>query len=118
MEDIYIGKRKNRISGYFGKLIRAAIVIAVFVLFFVGIYAISRGNTERQLESLEKAINRDVVQCYSLEGIYPPSLEYLEEHYGLVYDRNLFFVDYRPIAANIYPDITILRLDENAGEQP
>ena len=61
-----------------------------------------------QQESLEKAIARDIVQCYAIEGQYPPTLQYMEEHYGLTYDKDTFFVDYQPIAANLYPDYTVI----------
>ncbi len=67
-------------------------------------------NIERQEESLRLALERDIVQCYALEGSYPPDLAYIEEHYGLTYDHRTFFVDYRPIGDNLYPDVTILRL--------
>ena len=36
----------------------------------------------------------------------------MEEHYGLSYDKDLFFVDYQPVAANIRPDYFVLLLKE------
>ena len=68
----------------------------------------SEGTRKRQKESLENAVMRDVTYCYTVEGAYPESLEYLEEHYGLTYDEDLFFVDYRISGANIFPDITVI----------
>ena len=50
------------------------------------------------------------MQCYAIEGRYPPSLEYMEEHYGLVYDKDIFFVDYQPIGSNLYPDVTVISI--------
>ncbi len=117
MSEIILGKRKKRIQNYLGSFFRILLVIAFILIFWFGIDRISRGNIARQKQSLYDAIARDIVQCYSLEGIYPPSLKYLEEHYGLVYDNDLFFIDYRPIASNIYPDVTILCLDYDAEEQ-
>ena len=43
-----------------------------------------------------------------MEGAYPESLEYLKENYGLIYDEDLFFVDYKVEGSNILPDITII----------
>lgn len=83
--------------------------IILFVLFIKGISSVSDTTYEKQEESLHTAIERSVVQCYAVEGTYPPSLAYLEEHYGLTYDHNLFFIDYQVYGSNIYPDITILR---------
>ena len=81
---------------------------SILFLFYLGIEYSGRNSIEKQQESLNNAISRDIVQCYSLEGMYPPSLEYLEEHYGLTYDKDTFFVDYQPIAANLYPDYTVI----------
>ena len=40
-------------------------------------------------------------------------LEYLKEHYGLIYNEDLFFVDYRLQGANIFPDVTIIPRGES-----
>lgn len=80
----------------------------VLILFLLGITSINQTTLDKQQESLENAINRNIIHCYAVEGFYPPSLQYMEENYGLTYDKDLFFVDYRPIGANIRPDVTIL----------
>ena len=113
MEEIYVGKRQNSIVSILGKLVKILIIFAILFIFFLGIDEISSGNIERQQASLQEAVDRDIVQCYSLEGIYPPSLEYMEEHYGLIYDKKLFFIDYRPVASNIYPEVTIIQIGDN-----
>lgn len=43
-----------------------------------------------------------------LRGAYPESLRYLEEHYGLIYDEDRFFIDYQILGSNIMPDVTII----------
>lgn len=83
--------------------------IVLFVLFMRGVSSVSDTTFEKQEESLHTAIEHSVVQCYAVEGTYPPSLSYIEEHYGLIYDHDLFFIDYQAYGANIFPDITILR---------
>lgn len=83
--------------------------LVLFLLFMQGISSVSDTTLQKQEESLHTAIDRSVVQCYAVEGTYPPSLSYLEEHYGLTYDHDLFFVDYQAYGSNIFPDITILR---------
>lgn len=80
----------------------------VILIFILGINSISETTVTKQKESLETAINRNIIHCYAVEGFYPPSLEYMEENYGLTYDKDLFFVDYQPIGSNIRPDVTIL----------
>ena len=91
------------------KLISIAIFLCIAVVFIVAVDRLGKGQIEKQQESLESAIARDIVQCYAIEGQYPPTLEYMEDHYGLIYDKDTFFVDYQPIAANLYPDYTVIR---------
>ncbi len=57
---------------------------------------------------MDNALTRGVTYCYTVEGSYPESLEYLKENYGLIYDEDLFFVDYKVEGSNILPDITII----------
>jgi len=83
--------------------------LLLFIFFIQGVSSVSNTTYEKQEESLQTAIERSVVQCYAVEGTYPPSLSYLEKHYGLTYDHDLFFVDYQVYGSNIFPDITILR---------
>lgn len=67
----------------------------------------ARADSETQ-ELTARSIRRAAVQCYALEGVYPPSLRDLEERYGVAVDHNRFFVDYQYVAANLMPDITVL----------
>ena len=70
------------------------------------------GRTEDgELYIREHAIRRASVQCYAIEGRYPPSVEYLEEHYGIVVDSDKYAVFYDGFASNLMPDITVIPLD-------
>ncbi len=100
--------RKFALSDRSYRVLSVVIFLMIAVLFVLAVEYSGRSTIEKQQESLESAIARDIVQCYSLEGMYPPSLEYMEDHYGLTYDKNTFFVDYQPIAANLYPDYTVI----------
>lgn len=86
--------------------------LGIFVLFTAGIDAFSAGTQKRQRETLERALNRSITYCYATEGVYPESLEVLKQRYGLTYDENQFYVDYKIVGANIYPDVTILEKGE------
>ena len=90
--------------------IRLAYLICplILVAFWIGLSSIDETTVSRQKDSLETALNRDIIHCYAVEGFYPPSLSYIEEHYGLTYNKDLFFVDYQPIGSNMRPDVTIL----------
>ena len=86
----------------------------VLIVFLLGVNSLKDSTLEKQQESLETAIMRDIAHCYAVEGYYPPSLDYIEEHYGLTYNKKLFFVDYQPIGSNIRPNVTILLRKENS----
>ena len=104
----YTGQRKSRIPHIPAALIYLLVWVLILGIFLFGIRSFSGYTGEKQRESLEHALQRGIASCYAIEGIYPPDLEYLEEHYGLNYDKELFFVDYHPVASNLYPDFTIL----------
>ena len=95
-------------SDNFYRVISVVIFVLIAVFFIQAVEYSGRSSIEKEQESLENAISKDIVQCYALEGMYPPSLSYMEDHYGLTYDKNVFFVDYQPIAANLYPDYTVI----------
>ncbi len=93
------------------QLFSITLVLGFLIFFFSGIHTVSTTTKEEQIQSLESAIHRSMVHCYSIEGTYPPSLEYLEQHYGLIYDKKNFYVDYMPIGSNILPDVTVIALE-------
>ncbi|GFH96438.1 hypothetical protein IMSAGC003_02994 [Lachnospiraceae bacterium] len=84
--------------------------VLILLLFLGGVQSVSDTTAAKQLESLETALSRSIAQCYSVEGMYPPSLKYLEEHYGLTYDRGRFLIDYQSVGANLMPEVTILSI--------
>ena len=83
-------------------------VAGIILCFLTGLADISSAHSQEDKQQLEDALHRAAVSCYSIEGFYPPDLAYLEEHYGLVYDEELFFIDYQPIGSNIAPEVTVL----------
>ena len=57
---------------------------------------------------LEESLRRSAAACYAAEGVYPPNLAYLQEHYGLQIDEERYTVYYDVFASNLMPDITVL----------
>ena len=107
MAALYEKKKKTSLTTYF------PILFLVLVLLFFAMFAdsFSQSNLEHEKEFLENALNRTITQCYALEGTYPYDLSYLEEHYGLTYNKEHFFIDYRYIGGNLRPDVTIIERD-------
>lgn len=92
----------------------AAFFCAVIILFLFAASLVSKRTNVQELQTLEQAVSRGIVHCYSIEGFYPESLQYLKDHYGLYYDEERFFVDYQIQGSNIMPDVTII--DRRAGQ--
>ena len=84
----------------------------VIVLFQMGLSLVTQKESSHERTILEQAISRDLIRCYALEGSYPQSLEYLVENYGLTYDSDRFFIDYRSLGSNLRPDVTIIDREE------
>lgn len=91
------------------KIFSLIFFVILMLVFLIAVRSVSSDSLDRQQESLETALQRDISHCYAVEGTYPPSLDYMKEHYGLTYDEELFFVDYSPIGSNLRPDVTIIR---------
>ena len=62
---------------------------------------------KRQEESTKNAVLKGAVQCYAVEGRYPESLSYLEQHYGVSYDKDKFIVSYEITGSNRMPQVTV-----------
>ncbi len=88
-------------------VLSCAAVLAVLLWFLTAVGNLSRGNRQEGREQLETALRRSAVACYAAEGIYPPTLEYLTEHYGVQIGEE-YIVFYEIFASNLMPDITVL----------
>lgn len=99
------------------KLLRSILpAVLVLVLLPLALAAAAGGlggRADREgLTLAQDAIRQAAIQCYALEGMYPPSLEYLKETYGVQVDEERYFVDYRYVASNLMPDIMVLAKSE------
>ncbi|MCI9148047.1 MAG: hypothetical protein HFG73_07255 [Hungatella sp.] len=102
----------NAVKGYVVSALCFGVVIG---LFLNGVLSMSDRMDKEGEETLRSAIARASVQCYAIEGRYPPSVEYLEENYGIKIDRNRFNVFYDGFASNVMPDITVFPNQEERG---
>lgn len=89
-------------------LISGLVFLLVLGAFLTMLGDFSQDTRQRQRQALETALNRCIVSCYALEGRYPEDLEYLQKNYPFTYDKDRFYVDYRLLADNIMPEVTVL----------
>lgn len=98
-------KKERKELGWLARLMLIGAMIAVFAF---SLMRLDKGSTEIQRQQLEDSIRRACISCYSLEGIYPPTLQYLEDNYGLQINDKHYAVFYDIFAENIMPDITVV----------
>ena len=92
----------------FGPVLLIPAVLVVLLIFMTSLSNLKDGQRSEGRQQLEDAIRRSAVACYAAEGIYPPSLAYLEEHYGVQVDEERYTVYYDVFASNLMPDVTVL----------
>jgi len=85
-----------------------ALALLIVTGFLVALRNLESGHKKEGKEQLEAAIRRSAVACYAAEGIYPPDIDYLVEHYGIQIDSEKYIVMYEVFAENLMPEITVL----------
>ena len=83
---------------------------AVIAVIAAGLRGAEISSRAEGLRLLGEGVTRAAVQCYAIEGSYPDSVKYMEDHYGIYIDRARYAVHYEIFASNILPDITVLEL--------
>lgn len=85
------------------------LTLSLLVALFIGVMGTVRARTDlQQKQQLRQAARRAAVTCFAIEGRYPPTREYLSEHYGVMLETEKYFVEYRCEGGNLFPDIRVL----------
>lgn len=91
-------------------------VLLVFLL-LTGVFSALRlsygkeRSKEDGVTSLRETILRFSLQCYAVEGVYPPDLDYLIDNYGLVVNRKDYVISYEIFADNLPPEVRVVKRD-------
>lgn len=96
---------------------RNFILPVVIFLFMIGMLlygatSVTNETAKKEQESLKNAVIQSAVHCYSVEGAYPESLDYLKKHYGITWDEKKYKVSYVVVAKNIRPEVEVIPLKE------
>ena len=83
----------------------AAVLLAVLLL---SVFRHPKTDLEDSgARAIREAVRRSALQCYAVEGVYPPNLQYLEDNYGLQVNHEDFYITYDAFASNLPPDIRV-----------
>ncbi len=99
--------KKKRKPGYFESFFTVLFLVGLIVWFSFGFNNIANSNIEEQLSETRETIRKCVVLCYSIEGQFPPNIEYLEKNYNLYINDEKYIVSYNIFASNIMPEIAV-----------
>ena len=100
---------KKRKRG-FAPVLTAVAVLVLLLWFFSALGQLGNGQAREGKQQLETALRRAAAACYAAEGIYPPTLDYLTEYYGIQIDDSRYTVFYEVFADNLMPEITVLEM--------
>ena len=103
MSDMKKRERKG-VSG----IIFFLLAMAVLVVFLTTVSGLEQRNSDEGRKQLELTLQRCAVACYATEGIYPPDVDYMKEHYGIQIDEERYTVIYEAFAENLMPEIVVL----------
>jgi len=96
-------KSKKRLAGMI-----AALTVLWVCLGTVWVKDMRISAQEQKIDAIRENVLSAAVQCYAVEGVFPPDLAYLEEHYGLVIDKDMYIVTYEAFSTNMMPDVSVL----------
>ena len=85
------------------------LVIALIFICLSNIDGFWEGKQEKSTKSIEEAVKKMALECYALEGSFPPSVEYLKENYGLIVNNDAYFYHYQANGSNMPPDIRVMK---------
>lgn len=85
------------------------VVIAFLFIQLMSINKFFGSQKDSTNVTIENAIRKSALECYALEGSFPPSIEYLKKNYGLIINEDAYFYHYEPNGSNILPDIKVIR---------
>ena len=102
---------KNR-GSWISLVLGVLLFVGVAIWMVRGVQEAAEVSDREGLRMAEEAVNRAVVSCYSLEGVYPASYEDLKAKSGLAIDEEKYAVFYDIFASNIRPDVTVIELAE------
>ena len=101
---VNVRARRAERQGVFKSVFFVIIISAVLI---ASIYYISNMGNEQGIKLTREAVIRTAVECYAIEGIYPPNVKYMEDNYNFSYDDTKYYIHYDAFASNIMPTIEV-----------
>jgi len=89
------------------------VIVTVSLIMSSVVSEINSDKIEHDKEKLYESLNRAAVACYTVEGAYPPDIDYLIENYRVHVDKTRYTVMYEYYGSNLKPSITVLENEKD-----
>ena len=109
MRNIWNNSKKLDLN--LGILIAIVMLLGVIIWSVYGINNAEKIQYQQQKQEVENSIKKTVTLCYSIEGFYPPNIDYLVDNYGLIVYNDKYIVHYEVFASNIAPEIEVFDIE-------
>ena len=100
-------KREKNLTMVKAFVLILVMALAIFCL-YKGVRKMEYGQQAESVKQLDSSIRKAVLTCYAAEGVYPPTVEYLKQNYGIQIDEERFTAFYEVHGDNLMPEITVL----------
>ena len=91
-----------------GLVVFSCLIMFALLYTYSSVEAYENRATQQQAENVREVLKKAAVQCFALEGSYPPDLEYLAENYDIVLDTDKYFYYYEIAGSNLVPNIRVI----------
>lgn len=100
--------RKKSFKRVLAFLLPCVMFAAMLTWFIIASTNAASSTGKQELSALKTNIENSITMCYAVEGAYPENVEYLCNHYGLIYDKDKYIIHYECFASNIRPTVLVL----------
>ena len=99
---------QDRVSHKQRNILLIVLCALVLACWYFALSGSGKDLDEETVTAIRDAIRRSALQCYVVEGVYPPDLAYLQDHYGLQVNTDNYYVVYEAFASNVPPTINVI----------
>ena len=90
------------------------LVVAIFIIICLHTFnSVSFYSSNEDLQRITDAVNHLSLKCYSIEGKYPKTIEYLKENYGLLVNEDDYQVIYYYQGDNLQPRVEVFKKEKH-----
>ena len=89
-------------------VLSVALFAAIIIWLIISVGNAGKSADKNRSDAMYTTIMNSAALCYSIEGEYPPDIEYLESNYGVKINHDKYLVHYEYFGANIRPTVTII----------